>query len=135
MERLEARLVQYRALVDHRLHFGRLYFQVVGTNLTLITVAAIAIGIGCPEWWTITQLLAGLVLMGTGFVAHRLHHQEERFASAMQAIEKEESGMVQISDTRRFGARHVVVIALVGTGLLIGIQGVLQLIQLFDGKA
>ncbi len=135
MERLEARLVQYRALVDHRLHFGRLYFQVIGANLTLVTGAAIAIGIGRPEWWTATQVLAGLVLMGTGFVAHRLHHQEERFASAMLAIEKEESGMVRLADTRRFGARHLVVIALVAAGLLIGIKGIQEMVQLFDGRA
>ncbi len=128
MERMEARLIQYRALVDHRLHFGRLYFQVIGTNLTLVTGATIAIGIGRPEWWTAMQLLAGLVLVGTGFVAHRLHHQEERYASAMQAIEKEESGMVQLADTRRFGARHLVAIALVGTGLSISIGGILRVV-------
>lgn len=118
----EARLVQYRVVADHRLHFGKLYFQVIGTNLTLVTVAAIAIGIGQPTWWTPLRLLAALVLVGTGLVAHRLHQQEELYASVMRAIEKQEGDMVQLSDSRRHGARQSVVIVLVATGLLLAIE-------------
>ena len=122
MARQEARLVQYRVLADHRLHFGRLYFQVIGTNLALVTGATIAIGIGRPAWWTPIQLLAGLVLVGTGFVAHRLHHQEERYAAAMRAIEKVEGDMVQPPGIQRHGARRLVVVALFGSGVLLAFE-------------
>lgn len=113
----EARLAQYRVLADHRLHFGRLYVQVIGINLALVTGAATAIGIGCPAWWTAARLLAGLMLVGTGVVAYRLHRQEERYASALRLIEEEESGMISLGATSRHGARQLVVIALVAAGL------------------
>lgn len=122
MARPEARLVQYRVLADHRLHFGKLYFQVIGTNLALAAIAAIAIGIGQPAWWTPMRLLAGLVLLGTGLVAHRLHGKEELYASAMRTIEKEDGDMVPLPDTSRHGARQFVVIALVATGVLLALE-------------
>jgi hypothetical protein len=121
MEKLDAKLIQYRVLADHRLHFGRLYFQVIGTNLALVTAAATAIAIGRPAWWLAMRLLAGLVLMGTGFVAYRLHHQEERYASALRAIEEEE-GLLSLRGTQRPGARRLVVIALVTIGLLLAVE-------------
>jgi len=122
MPRQEARLVQYRVLADLRMHFGRLYFQVIGINLALATGAMLAIAIGKPAWWTPIQLLAGLVLVGTGFVAHRLHCQEERYAAAMREIEKMESDMVQFPDMQRHGARRLVVVALLVSGALLACE-------------
>jgi hypothetical protein len=128
MDGLEARLVQYRVLADHRLHFSRLYFQVVGTMLALVAGAATVIAIGRPEWWTAMLLLAGVLLMGTGFVAHRLHHQEERHASALREIEKEESGMIQLPGAQWYGARQLVVVALVAAGLLLSIEALRHMV-------
>jgi hypothetical protein len=122
--------MQYRVLADHRLHFGRLYFQVIGTNLALVTAAATAIGIGKPQWWTAARFLAGIVLMGTAFVAHRLRRQEALYASALEAIEREEEGMDQIPAAPRHGARQLVVAALIGTGLALALEAGRHLIAL-----
>lgn len=122
MDKLEARLVQYQVLADHRLHFGRLYFQVIATNLTLVTGAVTAIVIGRPSWWIAICFVAGIVLAGTGFVAHRLHHQEESYAAALRTIEQEEDSMLALSIAGRFGARRLVAIALIAIGLLISCE-------------
>lgn len=124
----EGRLVQYRIMSDHRLHFSKLYFQVVGTMLGLVAGAATAIAIGRPEWWTAMRLLAGVVLVGTGFVAHRLHHQEEAHASVLRAIEKEENGMIQLPSGQWYGARQLVVGALVAAGILLAAEASLQFV-------
>jgi hypothetical protein len=126
MERLEARLVQYRVLADHRLHFGRLYFQVIGINLLLLTGASTAIALGRPAWWASMRLIAGAILVFTGFIAHRLRHQEERYASALRAIEQE-TDMVELLDTSRHGARQLVVIALIGAGFLLAVEATYRL--------
>lgn len=128
MEKLEARLIQYRVLADHRLHFGKLYFQVIGLNLTSVVGAMTAIGIARPAWWMATRLLAGLVLVGTSFVAHRLHYQERTYASALRSIEEHEAGMVQLSGSQGLGARQFVVVALAVTGLLLAIEAARHMI-------
>lgn len=115
----DATLVQYRVLADHRLHFGRLYFQVIGLNLALVTGALTAIAVTRPIWLAAAGLLAGPILSGTALVAHRLHAQEESYASALRAIEQHEPGMITLPNPKRLGARRFVVLALVAAGLLL----------------
>lgn len=129
MDSEAARLVQYRVMADHRLHFGRLYFQVIGINLAVVAVTATAIGVAKPAWWMAMRMLAGLVMVGTGFVAHRLHLQEERYASVLRAIE-EEGGMIQLPGTQRHGARRSVVIGLVAAGLCLSIEALVRMLPL-----
>lgn len=75
------------------------------------------------------QRLEARLVQYTALVDHRLYHQEELYAAAMQAIEKEESDMIQLADTRRFGARHLVVMALVAIGqFLLSIGSVMHII-------
>ncbi|WP_298812585.1 hypothetical protein [uncultured Sphingomonas sp.] len=111
--------VQYRVLADHRLHFGRLYFQVIGLNLALVTGVLTAIATTRPLWLAAAGLLAGPILFGTALVAHRLHAQEESYASALRAIEQHEPGMITLPNPKRLGARRFVVLALVAAGLLL----------------
>ena len=101
--------------------------EVIGTNLALPAGTATAIGIGRPDRWTAMRLLAGLVMMGTGFVAHRPNHQAERYAFALRAIEAEEAGMVAVPGTQRGGARRLVVVALAGAGLLPAVESIRRL--------
>ncbi len=119
METPNATLVQYRVVADHRLHFGRLYFQVIGLNLTLAAGALLAIGIGRPDWWPAAKLLVGIALVGTAAVAFRLHGQEESYASALRIIEEREAGMIRLPSSRRPGARASVVAGLALVGLLL----------------
>ena len=119
MEINVARLVQYRVLADHRLHFGRLYFQVIGLNLALVTGVLAAIAIARPPWLSAAGLLVGLILFGTGLVAHRLHAQEESYASALRAVEQHEPAMVALPGPKQLGARRLVVLALAAAGLLL----------------
>ena len=119
MEINDARLVQYRVLADHRLHFGRLYFQVVGLNLALVVGVSTAIAINRPLWLPAANLLAGLILFGTALVAHRLHAQEESYASVLRAIEQHEPGMIEVSGSKKIGARRLVTLALAAAGLLL----------------
>jgi len=122
-----ARLVQYRMLADHRLHFGRLCFQVIGLNLALVVGASVAVAITRPLWLPAAGLLGGLILSGTGLVAHRLHAQEETYASALRAIEQHQSGMVALSGPKQLGARRLVVLALAAAGFLLTSLGVFYL--------
>lgn len=111
--------MQYRVLADHRLHFGRLYFQVIGLNLTLVSGVLAAVAINRPLWLAAAGLLAGPILFGTALVSHRLHAQEEGYASALRAIEEDEPGMIAFPSTKRLGARRLVVLALATAGLLL----------------
>ena len=122
MDKQEARLVQYRVFADHRIHFGRLYFLVIATNLAIVTGAATAIAIGRPTWWIAMRVIAGIMLAGTGFVAQRLHHQEESYAAALRTIEQGEDSMLTLSSAGSFGARRLVAIALIAVGLLISCE-------------
>ncbi|WP_176593430.1 hypothetical protein [Sphingobium sp. EM0848] len=122
MEKLEARLVQYQVLADHRLHFGKLYFLVIATNLVTLTGATVAIVIARPAWWIAMRLIAGIVLVGTAFVAHRLHHQEGSYAAALRSIEEEEESMLTLSSSGGFGARQIMVVALITVGVLISCE-------------
>lgn len=124
-----SRLFQYAILSDHRLHFGRLYFQVIGLNLSLVVVAGTAIAIGLPAWWTAARLIAGGVLAGTGFVASRLHHQEELYASALRRIELAESRMVAIPASKRLGARQIVAISCVVIGIMLATEAAIRLLR------
>lgn len=128
MEKLDARLVQYRVLADHRLHFGKLYFLVIATNLATLTGATVAIAIARPAWWVAMRFIAGIVLAGTAFVAHRLHHQEVSYVAALRAIEEEEESMLTLSSSRGFSARRIVVVALIVVGALISCEAVRHLI-------
>ncbi len=119
MDKQEARLVQYRVLADHRLHFGRLYFLVIATNLAIVTGVTTAIAIGRPSWWIAMRVVAGIMMAGTGFVAQRLHHQGESYAAALRTIEQEEDGLLTLSSAGGVGARRLVAIALIAVGLLI----------------
>lgn len=119
MEINDARLVQYRVLADHRLHFGRFYFQVIGLNLALITGVLTAVAINRPLWLAAAGLLAGPILFGTALVAHRLHAQEESYASALRAIEQHEPSMVALPGPKQPGARQLMVLALAAAGLLL----------------
>ncbi len=119
MEINEARLVQYRVLADHRLHFGRLYFQVIGLNLALVTAVLTAVAISRSLWFAAAGLLMGPILLGTALVAHCLHAQEESYASALRAIEQQEPKMVALPGPKTLGARRLVVVALAAAGLLL----------------
>jgi hypothetical protein len=81
--------------------------------------ASTAIAIARPPWLPAAGLLAGLILFGTGLVAHRLHAQEESYASSLRAIEQHEPGMVALPSPKQLGARRIVVLALAAAGLLL----------------
>jgi hypothetical protein len=59
------------------------------------------------------------MLFGTALVAHRLHAQEEGYASALRAIEQQEPEMVALPNSKQLGARRLVVLALAAAGLLL----------------
>lgn len=115
----DAIIVQYRVLADHRLHFGRLYFQVIGLNLAIVTGVLTAVAIDRPHWLAAAGLLAAPILVGTALVAYRLHAQEESYASALRAIEHQEPGMIALPNPKQLGARRLVVLALAAAGLLL----------------
>jgi hypothetical protein len=122
MDKQEARLIQYRVIADHRLQFGRLYFLVVATNLAIVIGTATAIAIGRPTWWIAMRVIAGIMLAGTGFVAHRLHHQEESYAAALRTIEQEDDSILTLSSAGGLGARRLVANGLIALGLLISCE-------------
>lgn len=115
----DATLVQYRVLADHRLHFGRLYFQVIGLNLILATGVLICVAIKQPLWLAAAGLLVGPILFATALVANRLHAQEESYASALRVIEHQEPGMIALPNSKQLGARRLVVLVLAAAGLLL----------------
>ena len=113
----EAKL-QYRIFADHRLHFSRLYFQLVAfmifASLTSGLISAL-LNPG-PRRWAVMGI--GLVLALSGFVAHRLRAQEDVYAGLLRAIEEREgTAMLRAPFSARLGARTMVTAALVGTGL------------------
>lgn len=115
----DVRLAQYRVAADHRLHFGRLFVQVVAFNLALSLATIFVVGNG-PVGWTIALDAAGLILIGTAGVSSRLLYQERRYASAMAEIEKVGEGFMALPAPSALLAHRLTIFGL-------GIAGVVLL--------
>ncbi|MBB3695851.1 hypothetical protein [Sphingomonas sp. BK580] len=117
-------MVQYRVAADHRLHFGRLFFQVTAFNLAfaLALYVVVADRLGPPT----ATALSGCVLIGTAVVASRLLRQERGYATAIAAIEAAHEELLAVEPTPGRGARVATVFGLAAAGALLLIASWLE---------
>lgn len=116
-------MVQYRVAADHRLHFGRLFFQVTAFNLALalaLYTVTVTHGGAAPA-----MALAGGVLVAAAGVAGRLLRQERRYAAALAAIEAAHPALLAVEPAPGRGARVATVLGLAAAGvaLMLGAIG------------
>ena len=129
----DALLVQYRVISERRLHFGRMFWQNIAFVLAMLLLGGVVLrdaGSGRLPW---LALAAGMVLILTGFIVHRIRQIEDDCEGLMRTIEERlvASGCtdcVVAPLSRRFGARFAVTLCLVlvGAGLvLLGLRDLL----------
>ncbi|MES2886612.1 MAG: hypothetical protein V4739_01240 [Pseudomonadota bacterium] len=114
------RQTQYQVFAEHRLHFSRLFYQVVAFILFAVLAAwAVMAWAAVPLGGV--ALVLGSVLGLTSFIVHRLRCQEESYASLMRGLEQ--PPMLPSPLPTRWSARVLVVACLACTGLALILGG------------
>ncbi len=111
---------QYRVLAEHRLHFSRLFYQVVAFIL-FVTLAGspVLASQGVPD--RVICVIMGGVLALTAFITHRLRQQEDTYARLLRELEQ--PPLLQPPYSARWGARALVVACLLCAGLALIVMG------------
>lgn len=118
-------MVQYRVAADHRLHFGRLFFQVTAFNLAF--ALALYVVVTDRMGPSPAAALSGCVLIGTAAVASRLLRQERLYATAIAAIEAAQEELLAVEPSPGRGARVATVFGFAVAGALLLIAAWLEL--------
>lgn len=115
--------IQYRVFAEHRLHFGRLFFQVVAFGIILVLAEA-AVATQWPATSvSIIVIGAGVTLLATGFIAYRVYRQEEAYAHLLQTIETRTPNWIVGPEASRPSSRMLVAAGLAVLGLAVMVLG------------
>jgi len=114
MQTPETRLTQYRVLSDHRLHFGRLFFQVIAFDTALAAALHISAESDASG---VRAALPGAILLATAFIAFRLMRQEAIYSGLMRDFEAVMPGWVQTPPPAGLGSRLMTVCGLATVGV------------------
>jgi hypothetical protein len=116
-----ARLAQYAAFAQARLHFSRLFFQTVAVltplSLTLAGAALAPVLDAALRPWLLA--CAGLVLIQGAFIVARLQQHERTYEKRLQALETVLELDLRHPQSGRFGAKSSVVISLSLLGIVL----------------
>lgn len=110
-------MVQYRVAADHRLHFGRLFFQVTAFNLAFALALYVVVADAMKP--PMAMALSGGILIATSAIVGRLLRQELRYATAMATIEATHDALLPVEPTSGQGARVATAFGLAVVGVLL----------------
>ncbi len=123
MESDPDRDVQYAVFSRHRLHYGRLFFEVIAFSVIVLLLGTI-VSLSLPSAWRpVLDVGGGGALLMTAFIAHRLNRQEEAYARLLSRIEAGRPGWHASPVVGGLSSRHAMPIALACGALSIAVLG------------
>lgn len=123
-------ITQYAALTERRLHFGRIYWQVIGLHCAgLLAAGAILRGVGDPVIPVLASVFAGGATLLIAFIARRLREIEVAHEALLNKIEETWiaagfQGVQRSPSSGSGGARSLTNIALSGLGVGLIVVGI-----------
>jgi hypothetical protein len=112
---------QYLVFSRHRLHYGRLFFEVIAFTVVALLLGTI-VALNLPSrWWPWLAITGGGMLLATSFIAYRLNRQEAAYARLLSSIEQSRTGWLASPAVGGVSSRHMmpVGIALVGIAIML----------------
>ncbi|WP_240231742.1 hypothetical protein [Devosia lacusdianchii] len=114
---------QYAVVSRHRLHYGRLFFEVIAFGVIALLLGTI-VALDLPiAWRPILAICGGGALLMTAFIAYRLNRQEEAYAALLVRIEQNQAGWQASPAIGGVSSRHLMPIGLALAAIAIAILG------------
>ena len=108
----------------HRLHYGRLFFQVIAfAVLVVLPGAFVALQLPTPLQ-RILVIFAGAMFLATAFIAYRLNEQEAAYARLLARIEQDHPNWLASPSVGGVSSRQLMPVGLALTGLAMAAFGI-----------
>jgi multisubunit Na+/H+ antiporter MnhB subunit len=115
---------QYAVLARHRLHYGRLFFEVIAFAI-LVLLLGTMVALTLPTAWRPgLAICGGGMLLATSFIAYRLNQQEEAYARLLSRIEQSQTGWLPSPALGGVSSRHMMPIGLALAAIALASLGV-----------
>lgn len=116
--------VQYVVFSRHRLHYGRLFFQVIAFSVIVLLLGALlALQLPSPLW-PVLAVCGGATQLITAFIAYRLNEQEIAYARLLIRIEQDQPNWLASPTVGGVSSRQMMPIVLALGGIATGAFGV-----------
>lgn len=109
--------VQYAVFSRHRLHYGRLFFEVIAFSLIVLLLGAF-VALQLPsQLRPILAVCGGAMLLVTSFIAYRLNEQEAAYARLLSRIEQDQPNWLAGPSVGGVSSRQMMPIGLALAGI------------------
>jgi hypothetical protein len=109
--------VQYVVFSRHRLHYGRLFFQVIAFSVIVLLLGAL-VALQLPSASRpILVVCGGAMLLVTGFIAYRLNEQEAAYARLLLRIEQDQPNWLASPSVGGVSSRQMMPVGLALAGM------------------
>lgn len=124
MESQNDRNVQYAVFSRHRLHYGRLFFEVIAFSvIVLLLGTVVALQLPSPLR-PVLAVCGGAILLVTSFIAYRLNGQEAAYARLLSRIEQDQADWLASPSIGGVSSRQMMPVGLALTGIATAILGI-----------
>ena len=116
--------VQYHVFSRHRLHYGRLFFQVIAFSVMVLLLGTL-VALHLPrEMRPILAFCGGAMLLVTAFISYRLNVQEAAYARLLSRIEQDQPNWLPSPDIGGVSSRRMMPIMLAFAGVAMAASGI-----------
>lgn len=118
--------VQYAVFSRHRLHYGRLFFQVIAFSVSVVLLGAfVALQLPSPLQPILT-VCGGATFLAAAFIAYRLNEQEAAYARLMASIEQNQPNWLSSPSVGGVSSRQLMPLGLALAGVAMAALGIWQ---------
>lgn len=115
--------VQYAVFSRHRLHYGRLFFEVIAFSVIVLLLGAlVALQLPAPSR-PVLFVCGGAMLLVTSFIAYRLNEQEAAYARLLSRIEQDQPNWLASPSVAGVSSRKMMPIAIALAGIATATMG------------
>ena len=116
--------VQYHVFSRHRLHYGRLFFQVIAFSVMVLLLGTL-VALHLPrEMRPTLAFCGGAMLLVTAFISYRLNVQEAAYARLLSRIEQDQPNWLPSPDIGGVSSRRMMPIMLAFAGVATAASGI-----------
>ncbi len=116
--------VQYAVFSRHRLHYGRLFFQVIAFAMVVVLLGAlVALQLPTPLQ-RVLVILGGAMFLATAFIAYRLNEQEAAYARLLARIEQNQPDWLSSPSVGGVSSRQLMPVGLALAGVAMAAFGI-----------